>query len=165
MIGRSFRKAVVIILSAVLVSLLCPVSVMAAGESRKNADPVSFYEEHSGVLDESETYHWFKFTMPEAGRITLNIESDRLIECSLFYGPDIETELFYNTSVYSSDNNIFVLSHVFDLTGGTYYFVVMEPAIETINYKFSIDYWDCGESVVETYINNNNSFDKEGYLH
>ena len=159
MIGKLLRKAIIVIISTLIISLLCPVNVMAAENNHQNASTVQLNKEYSGSLSESKNFQWYKFTLPEAGTVTISTKADKVIVYSLLYGDDAKNEIFYDSPVWNKDDNAFIMNFTYNLKGGTYYFIVMEKYVVDANYKFSVNFTDLNESITETYEKNNNKFE------
>ena len=159
MMGKLLRKAVVVILSAVIISLMCPLNVLAGGDITQSSSSVSLEKDYSGTLSDSNVSDWYKFTIPGAGRVTIDTKADdSIVFFSLFYGPNAENQIYYSNPVWNEYTQVYNMSFTYDLTGGTYYFLATNEGHGVVDYEFNVHFSDFAESNSETYDKNNDSF-------
>ena len=160
MIGKLLKKAIVVVLSAVIISLMCPLNVLAGGDISQTSTSISLEKDYSGTLSDSNVSDWYKFTIPGAGRVTIDTKADdSIVFFSLFYGSNAENQIYYSNPVWNEYTQVYNMSFTYDLTGGTYYFLATNEGHGVVDYEFNVHFSDFAESNSETYDKNNDELD------
>lgn len=122
----------------------------ANNNSFEAANLLTFGTEYQGQLAVNDTADFYKFVMPESGRVKLKVTTTMGYTWYTLYD-SVETE------IWGDDYNKGVEGELY-LKAGTYYCVVSKRN-DYGNYSFSVSYDESGESFKENEATNNNSFE------
>ena len=120
---------------------------------------------YSGSAQRNDPEKYFKFTLPESGKITFNYKAywNEMITSRLSNAPTLNIyDANSKNLVYMSDTTfdditgIFSYVNEFDLTQGTYYLVLNCRYIDNCTFDFLINFKSANESFKETLGGNNN---------
>lgn len=111
---------------------------------------------------EYEKTEYFKFTLPESGRVTLTFSSHSKVLDYSIWTEDLATKITKDSFWYKDELGLNYNVINLDLTGGTYYFTLTGPSYSQSSdyygaYTVKMDYEACEESFAETGNGNNNN--------
>lgn len=126
--------------------------------SMNTANDISFGNTYKGQIAENDEKDFYKFIMPSSGRVKLstNAKMDR-VGYSIYdeNGNSLWDDVIYKDDVTGQSS----FHTTFDLTKGTYYFIVYKDYAPTGTYSFKTTFEDAGESFEESGNGTNNTID------
>ena len=128
-----------------------------AGNFLAEATEISFEQEYSGMIFENTTADYYKFELESSGRLNLDVTAQiRRVTYKIYDGQG--NELWDYSYSWNDTTEQSVVSKSFDLTKGTYYFVVEKYSYYsyTGTYDFKLSFTSANESFIETGYGTNN---------
>ena len=120
---------------------------------------------YSGSAQRNDPEKYFKFTLPESGKITFNYKAywNEMITSRLSNAPTLniydansKNLVYMSDTTFDNITGIFSYVNEFDLTQGTYYLVLNCRYIDNCTFDFLINFKSANESFKETLGGNNN---------
>lgn len=125
------------------------ISVEAAGNTIGTSTGISLNQNYNGNLSKSNRVDFYKFSLPSAGEINVNISSEA--DGVVYYIIDANNEELYEKKYNSLDENTMKSNVKFklNLTSGNYYFKVERSGNTESKfygkYNFKIDFIIAGD--------------------
>ncbi len=145
-------KGKMILLATVLIigiSITTSKVEAATNNSMQTAQSISMNNLYSGSITNSVDARFYKFTLNESGRITINYKAFMPCSTYVIYNSNGE-ELDGSYSNYWNDTTeLYSSNDKYDLTKGIYYFCVEKYAGKTGNFNFTMNFAPSGESFSE----------------
>lgn len=142
------KKVLSVILVAVMMFSFVSIGVSAAGDTMNTATKIAFGTKYEETLTESNERDFYKFTLTESGKISINIVGYCYTIMSFLYDAN-GNEIWYYTQSISSSTGMSTSTTNLHLTSGTYYFAVTRRSGEG-TYNFKINFVSANESFKET---------------
>lgn len=117
---------------------------------------VSLGRQVNGTLTDTNTVDYYKVTLPSSGRLTLNATASIYRNYYYLYESTQTQRLWYEHYYWNEVTRQSNVSKSFDLTKGTYYFVVSRDGYNG-SYNFTFTFQTAGETYTETGYGNDNS--------
>ncbi|MGN1478335.1 MAG: InlB B-repeat-containing protein [Acutalibacteraceae bacterium] len=151
------KKAVSVLLTALMLITYANIFAFAAGNSMSSATSISVGSSYSGSISSSNTQDFYKFTLSTSGTVKINLSA--YIENLSFFIYDSNGDEVWNYWGYYWNDTAKVLTFIqnFALTSGTYYFAVTNYGEHYGNYSFSTSFTSSNESFKEITNGTNNS--------
>ncbi|MBR2549707.1 MAG: pre-peptidase C-terminal domain-containing protein [Clostridiales bacterium] len=165
---KIFRKMTVILLCIVIISLMCPVCVMAAGDTVETATSVTFDKQIKGSLSEDNFVDFYKIVLSESGKLSIKTSAqiDRF-NYGLYYGENGANEVSSGYLNWDSVSHYSNNTYSWCLSAGTYFFEIKrgtgwlngEDVTGCGSYNLIFSFAKSNETIAENYNNPNNSMD------
>ena len=149
MVKNQVKKSLAALLAVIMLLSVLPMgNVFAAGDSMANATSISMGRTYSGNITATNAVDYYKINIGSSGRIALTATAEIAWVYYYLYDSNGKT-LWSNNISWNSTTKISNVSEAFDLTKGTYYFVVSKDGSSTGSYFFKTDFASAGESFTE----------------
>ncbi|MDO4623473.1 MAG: hypothetical protein Q4B22_11020 [Eubacteriales bacterium] len=126
------------------------------GDNFSSAKSIQFNKKYTGNISTSNRSDFYKITLPSSGRIEVSANASIYRVGYLFY--DASGNRYYENTVYWNDTTkMSTNSFSYDLTKGTYYFVVEGRRDGYGSYNFKVKFTSAGETFTESGNGTNNS--------
>jgi len=165
---KIFRKMTVILLCIVIISIMCPVCVMAAGDTVETATSVTFDKQIKGILSEDNSVDFYKIVLSESGKLSIKTSAqiDRF-NYGLYYGENGANEVSSGYLNWDSVSHYSNNTYSWCLSAGTYFFEIKrgtgwlngEDVTGCGSYNLIFSFAKSNETIAENYNNPNNSMD------
>ena len=153
---KVLRKAAVALLVSAIITLMCPVCVMAAGNTYQTATSVTLGSTVYGTLTDSNTVDFYQFTLSNSGHVAIKTQAQiEWVYFALYYGQEAEEQIFDFNPKWDTVSEVSNNTYEYDLTAGTYYFRVKRDGSRNGTYNFKVTYTNSNESFKESSSNNN----------
>lgn len=155
-IMKQIKRLLAAILVVLMLTAFIPTIASAAGNSIADATSISFGNNYTGSITETNTNDVYKFTISSSGRIKIDLTA--YIERTNYFIYDIKGNKIWEVwgRYWNDVSKEYNMDETVDLTSGTYYFAI-EKNYSTGNYKFKLSFVSANESFKEPNGGDNNS--------
>ncbi|MBR2549705.1 MAG: hypothetical protein IKE92_06790 [Clostridiales bacterium] len=163
---KFFRKLLVVLLSAVLITIMCPICVMAAGNTYQTASSISFNTKYNGSITDSNEVDYYRIDLANSGTLTIKAQAEMYrVQYTLLYGEDASGQIFDYKPNWDPVSEMSSNTYTCYLNSGTYYFRVHKfnyYSSENNNgkYNFTVSFTNANESFKEPVDGSNNTLNK-----